>query len=250
MTKNVYLAPNMIKTKALILSAMKYRESSLILDMLTRETGRVSFIISGVRGSKTKRHAGMLQAAYWAELVAYFKPGKGLHRIKEIKPGMLYTAIPFHPTKRAVAVFCTEIIRKSSSTQEQNTALFDDLYDFFYTLDNDQGSVANYPIILLQILADHLGIKPSPSGVGLKPYFDLIEGIFVEHIPQHIHYIRAPITAHLHNFLGMQPIEAKNTKLPHTHRKALLEFWIDYFKIHIESFKEINSLSVLSDVLA
>ena len=115
----------MLKTNALILSAMKYRESSMILDMYTEQQGRVSFIISGVRAKKSKSLTNMLQPGYWVELIAYFKSGKSLNRIKEIKPAILYREIPFAPAKRAIAIFSTEVVSRAVKGQEAQAELFD-----------------------------------------------------------------------------------------------------------------------------
>ncbi|MGZ5009626.1 MAG: DNA repair protein RecO [Methylobacter sp.] len=51
---SVYLQP------AFILQQRKYRESSLIIDVLTRDFGRISLLAKGVRKAKSKT-AGMLQ---------------------------------------------------------------------------------------------------------------------------------------------------------------------------------------------
>ena len=52
---NVYLQP------AYILAQRKYRETSLIIDLLTRDFGRISLLAKGVRKAKSKT-AGLLQA--------------------------------------------------------------------------------------------------------------------------------------------------------------------------------------------
>ncbi len=60
----VYLQP------AFILQQRKYRETSLIIDMLTRDFGRISVLAKGVRKAKSKT-AGMLQP-FIPLLISYF----------------------------------------------------------------------------------------------------------------------------------------------------------------------------------
>jgi DNA repair protein RecO (recombination protein O) len=60
----VYLQP------AFILQQRKYRESSLIIDVLTRDFGRISLLAKGVRKAKSKT-AGMLQP-FIPLLISYF----------------------------------------------------------------------------------------------------------------------------------------------------------------------------------
>ena len=60
----VYLQP------AFILQQRKYRETSLIIDVLTRDFGRISLLAKGVRKAKSKT-AGMLQP-FIPLLISYF----------------------------------------------------------------------------------------------------------------------------------------------------------------------------------
>ncbi|MDI1278695.1 DNA repair protein RecO [Methylobacter sp.] len=76
----VYLQP------AFILQQRKYRETSLIIDVLTRDFGRISLLAKGVRKTKSKT-AGMLQP-FIPLLVSYFGKAelKTLTDVEMIQP--------------------------------------------------------------------------------------------------------------------------------------------------------------------
>jgi len=76
----VYLQP------AFILQHRKYRETSLIIDVLTRDFGRISLLAKGVRKTKSKT-AGMLQP-FIPLLVSYFGKAelKTLTDVEMIQP--------------------------------------------------------------------------------------------------------------------------------------------------------------------
>ena len=236
----------MLKTPALILSVMKYGESSLILRLYTLEVGRASFVISGVRGSKKKNLTGVLQSGYWVDIVAYYKPGGGLNRIREVTVRHIYTSIPFNPYKRAIAMFCTEVIGRSVQDYETQPALFDFLLESYTFLDHIQGQAANFPIYFITALSVFFGIMPSPCDDDLVPsYFDLINGVFVSLKPDHIHVVKAPYTILLDRVFRLTKDQVMTFSITHHERKIVLDFWEDYYRIHLDHFKGLKSLEVL-----
>ena len=73
-----------IKTRGIVLRTVKYSETSVIVDIFTEHFGLRSYIISGVRTSKSKVAAGLLQVMSLVEIVAYEKAEK-LNRLTEIR---------------------------------------------------------------------------------------------------------------------------------------------------------------------
>jgi len=94
-----------------------------------------TYIISGVRKTKSRISAGLLQIMTLLDLVVYNRKDRELQRIKEIKPDCLYCSIPFETPKRAVGTFMTELIRKTIREAEPNPDLFIFLYNNFIYLD-------------------------------------------------------------------------------------------------------------------
>lgn len=66
----------MIRTKGIVLKALKYKESSLILDIFTEDQGLHSFLINSVYNKGDQRLAAILSAGNIIELIAYFNEQK------------------------------------------------------------------------------------------------------------------------------------------------------------------------------
>ena len=69
------------KTEGVVLSAIRYKESSIIVRIFSRELGLKSYIINGVRTQGAKSKAALYQPMTLLDLVVYEKEGAGLQRI-------------------------------------------------------------------------------------------------------------------------------------------------------------------------
>ena len=98
------------QTKGIVLSKVKYAESSIICKIYTSEFGTQSYIVNGVR--KKKGNSGYYQVLNLLDLNVYNKNGKDLHRIKEVKMSRVYANIPFDVYKSSIALFIAEVLSK------------------------------------------------------------------------------------------------------------------------------------------
>jgi len=74
----------MEKSNGIVVRAVKYGESSLILEILTEYNGLSSFIVSGVRKAK-KNTSSLYHPMQQLDIVHYPAKGESLARIKEVK---------------------------------------------------------------------------------------------------------------------------------------------------------------------
>lgn len=234
----------MLHTPAIVLRKVKYGESSLILDMLTRASGRKSFIIGGVRKAGAKTPASLLELMSLIEIVAYDRPDRELNRLKEVSPAYVYQALPFHLPKGTTGLFMCELIEKTVREREANPALFDFIFETYVTLDQTDEKLRFFPIRFMLQLSKFLGIRPSlPESVEQK-WFDLKEGQFVLQPPTHPLHLNEELSLALQALLGDQEPHCTQQQ-----RWILLEKVIDYFRLHIEGFHGLNSHEVLHQVL-
>jgi DNA repair protein RecO (recombination protein O) len=95
------------KTKGIVLRAVKYGETSLIVTIFTELFGLQSYLVNGVRTSSKKGSgkANLFQPTAILDLVVYHNELKHLNRIKEFKWSYLYKNIFSDvPKKRGVFV--------------------------------------------------------------------------------------------------------------------------------------------------
>ena len=112
-------------TKGIVLRAVKYGDTSLIVSIYTELFGIQSYIVNGVRSEKkggTK--AGMFQPAAILDMVVYHQEPKNLHRIKEYKWSYLYKAIYAGIIKTTLVMYMMELLQRCLKQPESNEELY------------------------------------------------------------------------------------------------------------------------------
>ncbi|MEM9837371.1 MAG: DNA repair protein RecO [Bacteroidota bacterium] len=235
----------LITTRAIILRTIKYQETSLIVEAYTELKGLRKYIISGVRKSKARTPASLLQVMNLVEIVAYEREDRDLNRLKEVRLAYPFQQIPFDVIRGTLGLFMAEIAHKTVREREPNAGLFNFLFGSFHYLDNCQGSLANLPLHYLLELSTYLGIMPSGEWSITTPFFDLKEGQFVAHLPAYTHYLDEEKSLIIHQLLHLDRLVAQDFKVAKPIRISLLDELIHYYGIHIEGMGEVNSGKIL-----
>jgi DNA repair protein RecO (recombination protein O) len=241
------------KTKGIVLRAVKYGETSLIVTIFTELFGLQSYLVNGVRTSSKKGSgkANLFQPTAILDMVVYNNELKHLNRIKEFKWSYLYQHIFSDVPKNAVALFMIELLTKCLKQPEANPELFEFCEDAFIHLDESTGSVmANFPLFFALHLPVFFGFRISDEYSNKNSIVDLQEGMFVPERPDHFHFLegkQAEVTSELLKM--MQPEELEQLKLNHDFRRQLLFAYETYYALHIQDFGTMKTLPVLKEVL-
>jgi DNA repair protein RecO (recombination protein O) len=249
-----------IKTRGIVLRAVKYSETSVITDIFTEHFGLRSYIVSGVRTSKSKVAAGLLQVMSLVEIVAYEKAEK-LNRLTEIRAAHVYTTVPFEMHRMSVGLFMAEVARRTIRGSEENRPLFEFLFDIFKFLDMTDGSVANIHLAFLVELSGHFGFRPEENEDEYYDdellIFDLREGIFLPYYededeemePLEPHFLAANLTTILRGFLKKPWHESAEIKMNRDERRALIAELLRFYQWHLEGFPDIHSFKILQEIM-
>ena len=106
------------KTKGIVLSHIKYKESSIIAQIYTREFGKRSYIVNGVRTKKNNGKIALYQPLTLLDLDVYERKSKNIQRINDVKCSHPYSSIPFDIKKTTIAIFLSEFLSKSLQNKE------------------------------------------------------------------------------------------------------------------------------------
>jgi len=241
------------KTKGIVLRAVKYGETSLVLTMFTELFGMQSYIVNGVRtvSRKGSSRSVFFQPSAMLELVVYHNEFKNLQRIKEYKWANLYQHIFSDVRKNSVAVFMIELLTKCLKQPEANAALFYFAEDALNHLDNSTDTVvANFPLFFALHLAVFFGFRINDEYSEKKHYLDLQEGLFTATQPKHPNYLddkAAEITSYI---LKVQhPVELEELKLNQEFRRFLLSSYETYYQLQISDFGSMKTLPVLREMM-
>lgn len=234
----------LIKTRGIVFKAIKYSETSLILDIYTEEKGLQKYIVSGVRSKGARTKSGILQPTSLVDMVAYYRSNKNMNRLKEIKAAHIYQTLPFDVLKGTIGLFMVELAQKTIKEEEANPTLFHFLFDQFVELDAAATLPSNFHLLYTLQLAIHLGFAPANEWSEALPYFDMREGRFEALEPFHQYTANKTISQQIDLlFKNQQPTISRKE------RQDLLGKLIQYYQLHIEGFTGLNTHAILKEVL-
>lgn len=239
----------LIKTRGIVFRSVKYGETSVIADIFTEEKGLCSFIGGGVRTAKARMPFNLFQPMTVVDLVAYYREGQSVHRLKELRASEVWSAIPFDITRGAVTLFMAELCRKSIQEEEEHGALFDFLVDQLRWLDETPHPIANLHLHFLLGLSSFLGFQPQDPEMPGELFFDLTDGSFSSFPPPHA-FILEPDQAKQMLELLITPLErVHELALTRAQRKALLQKFLQFYQLHLPGFNGVNTPEILEMVM-
>lgn len=237
-----------VTTKAIVLSSLKYGDTSLIVKAFTASDGIKSYLLKGVLASKK----GKLKTAYFQllsqlEIVAYHKNKGTLESIREAKINYQYQTLQTNIVKNALTFFLAEMLSNSIHEEEDNQNLFDFLEASLQWLDtNDE--ISNFHIFFLLALSKYLGFYPDTSDKN-NIYFDLQEGAFANILSLNP-MIMGENLIHFKQFLGINFDTIHTIKMNKKQRQELLKLLILYYELHLHGFRKPRSLTILNEVFS
>ena len=233
------------KTKGIVLHTIKFNESSIITKIYTADFGLQSFLVKGVRSSGKTGRASLFGAMNILELEMYHREHKGLQYLKEFRPAYLYKSIATDILKSSIALFLAEVLHKCIYEQEENRKLYEYIEQTLVALDESPKAESNLHLSFLLNLTKYLGFFPNSEAPDGFAYFDLQSGYFVSEFPAHAHFIGQPHCSNLKRLLsGEACFPMKNSE-----RNFLLEKILQYYSLHLQDFRKVNSHLVLHEVL-
>jgi len=238
----------LVTTEGIVLHFIKYRESSVISTIYTRDFGRQSYLVNSARSKKSKNKASLLQALFLVDLVAYQKQSSELHRVKELKSNQPYQNIAFDIAKSTQVIFLAEVLYKTLHEQESFPEMFDFIKNSLLYFDLMEGNSSNFHLFFLFRLTEYLGFLPDTTKIGFQAWFDIKKGSLVPFQPSHAHFANKEVTEHLISLSTLKIHELDKFKISRTIRDSLLSVLIDYYQLHFDNLGEIKSINVLREV--
>ena len=237
-----------VTTKAIVLSTLKYSDSSLIVKSYTQEEGLKSYLIRGILKAKK----GGLKIAYFQPLnqlniVASKRNKVSLNTIKEAQISYPYTRIYKNIIKQSVVLFLSEVLSYSIKEEEKNNALFEYIETGLVWLDLHD-KVANFHLLFLLNLTRFLGFYPDLTEKE-KIGFDLLEGNFTD-VTSQKNVIYENNFYQFKKLLGINFDSIENVSFNKQERQVVLKIIIQYFELHLDGFKKPKSLQILETVFS
>lgn len=234
----------------IVLNTVRYSDTNNIVEIYTREQGRLSFLLPLARGRKAAVKSVFFQSLSMIELVADIRPKASLHRIREVKQWYICSSLPYDPVKTSISLFLAEFLGKVLREVGGNTVLFDYLAYSIQWLDSCRESFANFHLVFLIRFSRFLGLYPNVDGYCEGDYFDLLNGCYAPARPQHAYFLTQEEAAVLHQLVRANFYTMHLFALNRGERNRCLEQILLYYRLHVPAFPELKSLSVLQELFS
>ncbi len=232
-----------VKTKAIVLSSLKYQEKSLIVKCFTFSDGLITYYVPNAFSTRK----GAPKSAYFQpmtllEIEAGHRNKGTMESLREIRIDYPYAHLHSDITKSTILLFISEMLSHSIQEHERNEALFSFLEAALQWFDHHPDN-ANFHLILLLEMSKHLGFYPDLSNEG--KHFDMKNGRFVstpdaDTLPEQ--------DTGLVRRLGSLQFESTEKSFSGAERRQLLNIVISYYAMHLEGFRRPKSIDILKEV--
>lgn len=233
-----------MKTRAIVISSIKYQDKALIVKCFTLADGLKSYFVRDAFSTSRKlgKKSAYFQVLTILEIEADHRNKNTLEHFKNIKP-VVYQSIPMDILKSTMVLFLSEVLSASLKDESKNEDLFLFLEASLLWLDQNKVNV-NFHLVLLMEMTKFFGFYPSADS---KSFFEMTEGIFTDIETQTC--LSFSETELLKSVLK-QRIYSTENQFNNTDRAKLLEIILDYYALHIENFKKPRSLEVFKEVFS
>ena len=132
--------------------------------------------------------------------------------------------------------------------REPDSRLFEYLFESIQLLELSDKGVANFHLVFLLRLLHYLGIYPNVESYVAGSCFDMLNGVFVDRIPMHRHYLNRQESVVLARLLKISFENMSLYSFSRQDRVSVINRILEYYRLHLPDFPEIKSLSVMQSL--
>ena len=233
---------------AIVLSKIRYKDNDIIVKLLTKEYGVVSFIVkTGSNLNKNKAKLVYFQELTILEVQFNYNNRRDLQYIKDI--GIKYNYVSCHSDlrKTSIIMFLSEVLSKVITHQEKEEKLYNFIESSLIWYDSNNLNYYFHIIFLIQ-LTRYLGFYPDQTNSHFK-YFNLEEGVY-ELSKSNEYSISANDLKLFNQILGTEFDRKPLLTINYNQRIKILNIILTYYKLHISNFKHIKSIEIIRNIFS
>lgn len=236
------------KTEGVVLSAAKYNDRFSIAQVFTSDFGRTAYLVPITKSKKRKiNHALFFPLSVIDMEVEHF-PLRDIHHLKDVQRQFPLYSINVNVVKLSITFFLSEFLTKVLQETNENRVIFSFIRDSIATLEEQEKGLANFHLVFMFKLTQFLGIAPNLDNYNNSAYFDLQNGFYSQGKPLHNHHLTLQQSNYLDIFKQINYQNMHLYKLSQGDRNKIINYMLDYYRMHVYNFPEIKSLEVLRDM--
>lgn len=236
------------KTKAIVLHTTKYNDQKVIVDLYTENFGRISCAVKIATTQRGKLKKQLFQPLTVLLIELDYRQSKPFQQLRDAHLLQPWITLSTDPVKMSVAMFIGEMLWHATKQEQGDSILFLFIEQSLLWLDVTDSSVANFHICFLTLLSRYLGIQPSGEDYQPTTVFDLRQGSFSFLHPSHSDFLKPADSSFVPLLLRMNYRTMHLFRFTRESRQQCLQYIIMYYRLHLPSFPEPRSLSVLAEL--
>ena len=237
-----------VKSKAIVLRTVKYGESRLIVDLLTREAGRVSVVCQLTKSGRGKVKKQLLQPMTMLDVAFDYRKNIALQHFQDLRIGQVYRSLLFDPYKLSITLFLSEFLIYATRDETDNRQLYDFIEASLLWLANADSGFANFHLVFMLRISLFIGFYPNLDDYREGCWFDLREGCFTPLRPVHNDCLRPDEAARMRVIMRMSLDNMRLFRMSRSERNRCAEIILYYYRLHQSDFPELRSLDVLKEL--
>lgn len=237
-----------LKTEAIVLHSVKYSEQKIIVDMFTRQWGRLSFAVQLPHSARSKLKKQYFQPLTLLYIEADIRQQQQLQKMTEASLLTPLPSLQLDASKLAISLFICEFLYHALRDEQQNVPLFDYVCTSVEWLNQRESDFANFHLVFLMHLSRFLGFYPNLDDYREGDYFDMRLAEFCRVAPMHRDFLMPQEAGRIRLLMRMDFFSMHLFRLSRADRNRILELLMHYYRFHIPQFPELRSLPVLQEL--
>lgn len=227
------------RSKCIVLSSRKYSESSKILNVYSKDFGKLTLIAKGAFSPKSK-FLGMVEMLNAIEVEFYFKQNREMHILSNADSDIRFKNIKNDIEFSTAAMICCELVNKTQNNGEFNEEIYFDMIDTFKKIDDGIAFLSTLRFI--NKLISHLGYALVNNADVSSPftYFDYHNGNL-----NNISGVRLSQSECI-VFFSIFKEEVVNKDIEKNEFIKIFNALIRFLKIHLDKNITLNSIELLT----
>lgn len=236
------------KTRAIVLHSVKYGDEKTIVDMLTADFGRLSFVCRLPKTQKGKLKKQFFQPLTMLSIELDYRQGGALQHLRDVRMTHPFSSIPFDAAKLSISLFVAEFLLHATRGEQQNEALFQYVEHSIEWLDGQSRSFANFHLVFMMRMSRFIGFFPNLEDYREGDCFDLRSGTFVAVKPSHADFVEAVEASRIGLLMRMGFESMHLFRLTRQERNRCAELILKYYRLHVPNFPELKSIGILKEL--
>ena len=237
-----------VKTEAFVLHSLKYGEQKLIVDVFTRQQGRLSFVVPLPRSAKGRLKKQYFQPLTLLTITFNYLPQQQLQRLSDATIATPLPSLQTDAAKLAIGLFVAEFLYHALKGEQRNEPLFQYVWSALQWLDGCSSPFANFHLVFLLHLSSFLGFHPNLEHYSPQSFFDLRAGTFCPTAPLHRDYLLPQEAAMMRLMMRMDLPTMHLFRMNRHERARCLDVALTYYRLHLPDFPPLRSVGVLQEL--